>query len=173
MSMFSSHTLITGGIITQTHGNIIHVYGAPEGALSIYRLYEGLFDSSNKEQDPWALFNGPQLRLLSTTLSNASTPKCHPNTRVAVLDKILRWVRLEENVNSQVMWVYGPAGSGKSAITHTIDRRVVRRHTPSGDIFFSRSDPSRNSIRPLAATIAYQIYSYFPDLRDSILGALE
>ena len=39
--------------------------------------------------------------------------------------------------------------------------------------FFSRSDPSQNSIRRLVAIIAYQIYSHSPNLRNSILGALE
>jgi len=99
-------------------------------------------------------------------------PKCHPNTRVAVLDKIMRWVRLEENASSLVLWIYGPAGSGKSAIAHTIAQLCEDTELLAA-FFFSRSDPSRNSIRPLVATIAYQIYSHFPNLRDSILGALE
>lgn len=70
MPMFSSQTLITGGIITQAHGNVIQVYGAPEGALL---TLEKSIDSSNKGQDPWALFNALQPQLLSTTPSNALT----------------------------------------------------------------------------------------------------
>jgi len=38
--------------------------------------------------------------------------------------------------------------------------------------FFSRNDPSRNTARPLIATIAYQIISHFPDVRDAILEAI-
>ena len=70
------------------------------------------------------------------------------------------------------MWLYGPAGSGKSAIAHTIAELCEYAQLLAA-FFFSRNDPSRNSIRPLVATIAYQICSHFPDLRDSILGALE
>ena len=84
----------------------------------------------------------------------------------------MRWVRREENANFLVIWIYGPAGSGKSAIAHTIAELCEDAQLLAA-FFFSRSDPSRNSIRPLVATIAYQIYSHFPDLRDSILGALE
>ncbi|KIM37525.1 hypothetical protein M413DRAFT_257057 [Hebeloma cylindrosporum] len=153
MSMFSSHTLITGGIITQTHGNVVHVYGAPEGSLGALQRATATAAFHNSEQ----CFD---------------TPKCHPDTRVVILDKIMRWVRMEENENSLVMWIYGPAGSGKSAIAHTIAELCEDTQLLAA-FFFSRSDPSRNSIRPLVATIAYQIYSHFPDLKKSILGALE
>ena len=47
-------------------------------------------------------------------------PKCHPNTRLAVLTKIMEWIKWEEDLNSFIMWVYGPAGAGKSAISQTI-----------------------------------------------------
>jgi len=84
----------------------------------------------------------------------------------------MKWVRLEENKNSQVMWIYGPAGSRKSVVGHTIAELCEYTQLLAA-FFFSRGDPSRNSIRPLVATIAYQIYLHFPNLRDPILGALE
>jgi len=45
-------------------------------------------------------------------------PKCHPKTRIAVLDKIMRWIKWEGDLESFIMWVYGPAGAGKSAGDH-------------------------------------------------------
>ena len=47
-------------------------------------------------------------------------PKCHPNTRIAVLEKIMRWIKWEEDLDAFIMWVYGPVGAGKSAIAQTI-----------------------------------------------------
>ena len=47
-------------------------------------------------------------------------PKCHPNTRIAVLEKIMKWIKWEEDLEAFIMWVYGPAGAGKSAIAQTI-----------------------------------------------------
>jgi len=39
--------------------------------------------------------------------------------------------------------------------------------------FFSRNDPSRSTVKPLIATIAYQITSNLPDAREAILIAIE
>ena len=47
-------------------------------------------------------------------------PKCHPNTCIAVLKNIMWWIKWEEDLDAFIMWVYGPAGSGKSAIAQTI-----------------------------------------------------
>ena len=38
--------------------------------------------------------------------------------------------------------------------------------------FFSRNDPSRNTVKPLIATIAYQIMFNLPEVRDAILEAI-
>lgn len=46
-------------------------------------------------------------------------PKCHPNTRVAVIQDILDWLDDLESPKL-VMWVHGAAGAGKSAIAQTI-----------------------------------------------------
>jgi pantothenate kinase-related protein Tda10 len=47
-------------------------------------------------------------------------PKCHPNTRLAALSKIMKWIKQEGGLNTFIMWMYGPAGAGKSAIAQTI-----------------------------------------------------
>ena len=46
-------------------------------------------------------------------------PKCHPRTRRAVLEKIMGWVK-DPNKVALILWLYGPAGAGKSAIAQTI-----------------------------------------------------
>jgi len=43
-------------------------------------------------------------------------PRCHENTRVAVLEKIGDWVNLVTDIAAFIMWLYGAAGAGKSAI---------------------------------------------------------
>jgi len=146
--MFSSHTLITEGIITQTHINIIQVYGTPEGApLTLGRTVRFLKQGSGSLG---ALQRATATAVFHNSEQGFDPPKCHPNTRLTVLDKIVKWVRLEENTNFQVMWVYGPAGSGKSAIAHTI-AELCEYTQLLATCFFSRGDPSRNSIRPLVA----------------------
>jgi hypothetical protein len=100
-------------------------------------------------------------------------PKCHPNTRIAVLDKIMRWIRREEDRDTFIMWLYGPAGAGKSAIAETIAEMCEEDMILLASFFFSRNDPSRCTVKPLIATIAYQITSNLPDVRESILSAIE
>ena len=52
-------------------------------------------------------------------------PKCHPNTRVAVIAEILKWI--EDVLESEdVLWLYGSAGAGKSAIAHIIAEMCVK-----------------------------------------------
>ncbi|KDR79540.1 hypothetical protein GALMADRAFT_25224, partial [Galerina marginata CBS 339.88] len=98
-------------------------------------------------------------------------PRCHPNTRVAVLNKIMDWIRgLDpEAREALIMWLYGPAGSGKSAIARSIAERCYEEGILVASYFFSRSDPTRNHGRSLIATIAYQASIRFPDIRDHII----
>jgi hypothetical protein len=100
-------------------------------------------------------------------------PKCHPNTRLAVLTKIMKWIKWEEGLDAFIMWVYGPAGAGKSAIAQTIAEMCEEEMILLASFFFSRNDPSRSNVNPLIATIAYQITFNLPQVRDAILGAIE
>ena len=100
-------------------------------------------------------------------------PKCHPNTRIAVLEKIMRWINWGEDLDAFIMWVYGAAGAGKSAIAQTIAEMCEDEMILLASFFFSRNDPSRSTVKPLIATIAYQITLNLPQVRDAILAAIE
>ncbi|PPQ74805.1 hypothetical protein CVT26_004872 [Gymnopilus dilepis] len=96
--------------------------------------------------------------------ARSDPPRCHPNTRVAIQKKIMKWIRgLDpETKRFSVMWLYGPAGSGKSAIAQTIAEMLDELRILLASFFFARSDPSRNCSRFLVATIAYQIALCLP-----------
>ena len=48
-------------------------------------------------------------------------PKCHPNTRKAVLDNIMNWITIQTAMRVQwILWLNGAAGAGKSAIGRSI-----------------------------------------------------
>ena len=100
-------------------------------------------------------------------------PKCHPNTRIAVLEKIMRWIKWGEDLDAFIMWVYGAAGAGKLAIAQTIAEMCEDEMILLASFFFSRNDPSRSTVKPLIATIAYQITLNLPQVRDAILQAIE
>ena len=94
-------------------------------------------------------------------------PRCHPNTRTAVIDNIMDWILglAEEEYESVIMWLHGAAGAGKSAIAQTIAERCQALNLLLASFFFSRSDPSRSHAKYLIATIAYQVAMNFPSTR--------
>ncbi|KAF8965084.1 hypothetical protein BDZ97DRAFT_2000841 [Flammula alnicola] len=102
-------------------------------------------------------------------------PKCHPNTRLAVLETIMNWILQlgSEDCHALIMWLYGAAGAGKSAIAQTIAERCYAAKVLLASFFFSRSDPNRNHARSLIPTIAYQIACAIPEARTHLEGIIE
>ncbi|KAF8802747.1 hypothetical protein BYT27DRAFT_7111451 [Phlegmacium glaucopus] len=99
-------------------------------------------------------------------------PKCHPGTRVAVLRAILKWIQ-EDQYDSFIMWLFGPAGAGKSALAQTIAEICYGDGRLAASFFFSRSSPKRSDSTSLIATIAYQIALNIPASRSFIEDAIE
>ena len=110
----------------------------------------GAFHNSNERHDP---------------------PKCHPHTRRAVLKKIMDWAK-DPNKVALFLWLYGPAGAGKSAIAQTI-AELLEVGLLAGAFFFSRNAAGRNEKTPLVATLVYQLVISIPEIRAHVLGALE
>ncbi|KAJ3526732.1 hypothetical protein NMY22_g10051 [Coprinellus aureogranulatus] len=56
----------------------------------------------------------------------AEAPKCHPRTRKAVQENIFSWLshREKEDEPQQLLWLTGPAGTGKTAIMGTISDKL-------------------------------------------------
>ncbi|TFK32915.1 hypothetical protein BDQ12DRAFT_771190, partial [Crucibulum laeve] len=99
-------------------------------------------------------------------------PKCHPETRAAVLDMILAWVNNRQRTSS-IMWLHGPAGAGKSAIVQTITEECEKSKTLCASFFFSRTAARRNKADHLIATIAHQLIRAIPQLEKPIIEAVE
>ena len=99
-------------------------------------------------------------------------PKCHPHTRRAVLKKIMDWVK-DVNKVALFLWLYGPAGTGKSAIAQTIAELLEEAGLLAAAFFFSRNAAGRNDKAPLVATIVYQLVKSIPEIRAHVFEAVE
>jgi hypothetical protein len=99
-------------------------------------------------------------------------PKCHPHTRRAVLKKIMDWVE-DANKVALILWLYGPAGAGKSAIAQTIAELLEKAGLLAASFFFSRNADGRSTKAPLVATVAYQLIISIPEIRAYVLEAME
>ena len=101
-------------------------------------------------------------------------PKCHPHTRIAVLDDIMEWVCESKSTREDfMMWLFGPAGAGKSAIAKRIAEIATERGLLIASFFFSRTSSTRNTKDRLVATLAYQLALAIPETRDYIEDTIE
>ena len=100
-------------------------------------------------------------------------PKCHPKTRVAVINKIIDWATGTIDTNAFILWLYGPAGAGKTAIARKVAELVAERGLLLASFLFFRSDSKRNTMKPLVANIAYRITSVIPGAREPINTIIE
>lgn len=70
-------------------------------------------------------------------------------------------------------WLFGMAGTGKSAIAQSIAEYFSGGGRLAASFFFSRSEAGRNSTKYFFPTIAYQLTISLPSLKSSITQALE
>jgi len=99
-------------------------------------------------------------------------PRCHPTTRRAVLEKLRGWIEGLEKTY-QFIWLYGPAGGGKSAIAQTITELFYEMNMLVASFFFSTTVEGCSNSTLLIATIAYQLCLSIPEVRCYIEAVVE
>ena len=72
-----------------------------------------------------------------------------------------------------MLWLFGPAGAGKSAIAKRIAEIATEKGQLIATFFFSRTSPTRSIKDRLVATLAYQLALSIPSTRAYIEGAIE
>jgi hypothetical protein len=121
--------------------------------------------------------------------NRADPPKCHENTRVAVISKIMDWVTSTMDTDAfmlwlcspagapetdtSILWLYGPAGAGKTAIARRVAELCEEQGLLLASFLFFRSDPKRNTIKPLVANLAYCVARVIPSTNELIKNAIE
>ncbi|KAF7328549.1 NACHT domain-containing protein [Mycena venus] len=78
-----------------------------------------------------------------------------------------------EDRRSGILWLHGPAGSGKSAIAQSLCQKLQADDRLGGSFFFKRGDPSRGSAKKLFPTLAYQLALLLPSLHSLISQRME
>ncbi|KAJ7818110.1 hypothetical protein B0H14DRAFT_2373535, partial [Mycena olivaceomarginata] len=95
-------------------------------------------------------------------------PKCHIDTRIEMLENL--W---NTDTNSGALWLYGPAGAGKSAIAQSFCQKLEAEDCLGASFFFKRGNPSRGTGRKLFPTVAYQLALRLPELEQAISQVVE
>jgi len=105
-------------------------------------------------------------------------PKCLEGTRVDLLDHIHGL--LDNGEKSQMIWLHGTAGVGKSAVAFTVAERmkalkVSEKSTEkrlAGSFFFSRKHTKRCRTGYFFATLVCQLAGNFPSIREDVNRAI-
>jgi len=100
-------------------------------------------------------------------------PKCHPKTRVAVIDRIIDWLNGDIDYDTLLLWLYGAAGAGKSAIAHSLAEICEKYGYLLATFFFWKTAAERSNITRFVATITYQIARAIPAARPHIEAAVD
>lgn len=72
-----------------------------------------------------------------------------------------------------MLWLNGAAGAGKSAIARSIVALCLSQNIPIARFFFFRTDSTRNNIKPVVATLLYQLIDQIPDLLAIVVPKIE
>jgi hypothetical protein len=89
------------------------------------------------------------------------------------MQAIYDWIMKSGYRDEYILWLNGAAGAGKSAIMQSIAERCVLAAIAVASYFFVRSDSTRNTMAPLATTLAYQLILAIPETADDILLTIE
>lgn len=99
-------------------------------------------------------------------------PKCHPSTRQTVIKHIMTWINDLQKF-CFFIWLYGPAGTGKSAIAESIAELCYAENILAASFFFCRTAEGRSDQLRLIPTLVYQLCLFMPAIRRYVEGAIE
>ncbi|RHZ49195.1 hypothetical protein CDV55_100690 [Aspergillus turcosus] len=100
-----------------------------------------------------------------------SPTMCHENTRVEILDEIVRWGNGDDG--RCIFWLNGIAGTGKSTVIRTAADIFHRQGLMAASFFFSRTAELRNQTTALFTTLASQLADSLPELRPYMSKAID
>ncbi|KIM46625.1 hypothetical protein M413DRAFT_259711 [Hebeloma cylindrosporum] len=152
---------VFGGNFTDVKGDHYHIRGnflnrEPESGRGIDKLSQVV-----------------SLSAIHDSSERCPPPRCHPETQTRVRTIIFWWIE-DPNPTCCVLWLYGPAGAGKSAILQSIAEKCSLEGRFGGSFFFSpRGKVGRDQGHFLFSTIAYQLALNLPYLRTPIDNAMQ
>ncbi|KAK7000667.1 hypothetical protein R3P38DRAFT_1841054 [Favolaschia claudopus] len=97
--------------------------------------------------------------------NNYDRPSCHPKTREEYLLKLEAW---SQEDCPGLFWMYGPAGTGKSAIMQSFCEQMHQESRLGASFFFKRDHPSRRDAMKVFPTLAYHLARASPELEVAI-----
>ncbi|KIM90604.1 hypothetical protein PILCRDRAFT_1868 [Piloderma croceum F 1598] len=99
---------------------------------------------------------------------------CLPGTRKEIIDEITQWINSPNgDAISRIFFLSGVAGSGKSAIAHTIAQLFDQQRRLGSSYCFDRADQVNRRPSNLLSTIALNIADLDPQWKTSLARVVE
>lgn len=98
------------------------------------------------------------------------SPKCDDGTRVRLRENINQWA---EDSEEALLWLVGPAGTGKSTIARTVADHFARNARLAAGYFFKRGQQGRNDTSRLFPTLAAQMTETLPSYKRCVAKHLD
>lgn len=89
------------------------------------------------------------------------------------MDEIWTWINSYETDSANIFWLTGVAGSGKSAIAHTVSQRCFNERILLCSFFFSRDAPEKSKSGIFSSTLARDLAKVDPRLSAQIAAAID
>ncbi|KAH7874390.1 uncharacterized protein C8R40DRAFT_313624 [Lentinula edodes] len=147
--------MIMNSVFNSVGRDLIYNISHADQFKGLYRLYKSASTS--------AMYNSE---------TQYPPARCHGGTREAVLSRLSQWIANPKQ-ESQICWLYGGAGVGKSSVAQTVAERFAHEGKLAATFFFWRDDPARNSIRRLIPSLVFQLTNAIPRLRTAINAVVE
>ncbi|KZT34679.1 WD40 repeat-like protein [Sistotremastrum suecicum HHB10207 ss-3] len=103
---------------------------------------------------------------------------CYPNTRVTLMDEITQWFEAPKSTDGRkpgasIYWLRGHAGSGKSAIAHTIAEKYHKEGRLGSSFFFDASNSVKRRAEDLFSTIARNLAAAIPSFGEALADVIK
>ncbi|KAJ7761761.1 hypothetical protein B0H16DRAFT_1414858 [Mycena metata] len=118
------------------------------------------------------LYRSVVIEALHDSGERSPEPACHPGTRTKVLEMLRAW-SIDRSRESTILWLYGAAGMGKSAIAQMFAGNCAAHGRLGASFFFRRGHPKRGTWDGLFTTLAYQLANSVSELLSPIQQAVE
>ena len=101
-----------------------------------------------------------------------TTKQCLHGTRIEILDEIEQWARSTEPNVPPVFWLNGAAGTGKSAIAHTMALRFNQHNELGSFLSFDRTYLAERRHEKVFSTMARDLASQNPGFKQELANTI-
>ncbi|KAG2340344.1 WD40 repeat-like protein [Suillus weaverae] len=120
---------------------------------------------------------GDELNLIGMTYAvgaGLDTGKqCLPGTRTDIISKITKWIYESGDSAGRVLWLSGTAGTGKTAIAHTIASSFIRVGGLGSCYCFDKNQDAERRYQKVFSTIARDLADCHPEMRRALASAVQ